>query len=250
MLDQKYEQFNTPEFIHSDPISVPHSFSRKEDIEIAAFFSALIAWGRRDLIVRNARKLMQLMDDAPYEFVMQADEEALSRLQFFVHRTFNGVDCRALVLSLRRVYQQAGGLEAVFCQALSPADANVFPAIVAAREALVSHAAFPARTHKHLANPASGSAAKRINMFLRWMVRRDGRSVDFGIWEGIGMHQLVCPLDVHTARVGRKLGLLKRKQNDWKAAVELTESLRAFCAADPVRYDFSLFGLGVMEKFG
>ncbi|MEO1451166.1 MAG: TIGR02757 family protein [Bacteroidota bacterium] len=249
LLDRKYDQFNTGDFIREDPVSIPHQFQQKEDIEISGFLTALIAWGRRNMIIRHARELMERMDQAPFDFVMQADQAELTRVDDFVHRTFNGLDCRALILSLRRVYTEAGGLEDIFTSGLRPGDTDVMHAIIHAREALLAGPNFPQRTHKHVANPAKGSSAKRINMFLRWMVRNDGRGVDFGIWEGIRADQLICPLDVHTGNVGRKLGLLTRKQNDWKAALALTESLRVFCPEDPVRYDYSLFGLGIYEGF-
>lgn len=249
LLNEKYEEFNRPEFIENDPISIPHEYSRKEDIEISAFLSATIAWGRRSMIIRNARRLMELMDHAPLDFVMGANEEELLPLSSFVHRTFQGEDCRAFILGIREVYQHHGGLESIFTNAISRKDENVFSAIVSARNLLSQRPDFPSRTHKHLANPAKGSSAKRINMFLRWMVRDDRRGVDFGLWKGIEKRQLICPLDVHTGNVGRKLGLLERKQNDWKAAAELTNNLASFCAEDPVKYDFSLFGLGVIDGF-
>ena len=249
LLDLKHDQFNRPTFIAEDPVSIPHQFDRKEDIEISAFLTALIAWGRRASIIKNARHLVELMDHSPYDFVMHADEIELNAVNSFVHRTFNGTDCRALIGSLKYVYEQHGGLEQIFCKGIKPGDSDVYNGIVHARNMLISPNDFPLRTHKHLANPAKGSSAKRINMFLRWMVRKDKHGVDFGIWESIRPDQLICPLDVHTATVGRKLGLLKRKQNDWKAATELTANLRLFCPEDPVRYDFSLFGLGIYEGF-
>jgi uncharacterized protein (TIGR02757 family) len=249
LLDLKYQQYNTPDFIAEDPIRIPHQFSRKEDIEVAGFLSALIAWGQRKTILHNGQALMERMDLAPIDFVRQATESDLDRLAGFVHRTFNSVDARALVLALREVYAKHGGLEAIFSVAMQAESPDVGPGIVHARSVITGVADFPARTHKHLANPAAGSSAKRINMYLRWMVRQDDRGVDFGLWKGISPHQLICPLDVHTGKVARKLGLLQRKQNDWKAALELTQGLRAFCPEDPVRYDFSLFGLGVYDKF-
>jgi len=245
LLEQAHDTYNHPDFIADDPISIPHGFSQKEDIEIAAFLSALIAWGRRDLIIRSANRMMDLLDRAPYDFVMGASEDELDRVGEFVHRTFNGLDFRAMLLSLRYVYRDHGGLEQIFSTAINPADENVYQGIVHARSVITSFEHFPARTHKHVANPAKGSSAKRINMFLRWMVRDDHRGVDFGLWKSISPAQLLCPLDVHTGNVARKLGLLSRKQNDWKAVLELGEKLSAFCPEDPVKYDFSLFGLGV-----
>ena len=247
LLDQAYERYNTPDFIKDDPISIPHSFSQKEDIEIAGFFSALIAWGRRDLIIRSANRLMDLMDRQPWRYVMEADEAELERLDSFVHRTFKGIDARALVLSLREVYAEHGGLEQIFSKNIQAHDPNVMQGLIHARQVLTAHPEFPDRTHKHLANPAKGSSAKRLNMYLRWMVRKDSRGVDFGLWESISPAQLLCPLDVHTGNIARKLGLLKRKQNDWKAVMELNLQLATFCPEDPVKYDFSLFGLGVYD---
>ena len=249
LLETKHDQFNRPSFIEEDPIAIPHQFTRKEDIEIAGFLTALIAWGRRASILQNARRLVEYMDWAPYDFVRGCTEEDLEKLAGFVHRTFNELDAKALMLSLKEVYQHHGGLETIFSEQICERDESVYAGILSAREKLLNYAHVPVRTHKHVANPAKGSAAKRINMFLRWMVRKDRRGVDFGVWDKIDMGQLVCPLDVHTGNVGRKLGLLSRKQNDWKAAIELTQNLRNFCPEDPVKYDFSLFGLGVYEKF-
>ncbi|WNJ20165.1 TIGR02757 family protein [Pontibacter sp. G13] len=247
LLDEKYAEYNQPTFIEEDPIRIPHQFDRKEDIEISGFLSALIAWGRRSMIIQNAERLMERMDWAPHQFVMHANEDELGRLSGFVHRTFNEVDARGLVLSLRSVYEQHGGLNQIFAAGISPDDEDVYHGIIHAREILLSHPKLQGRTHKHVANPAKGSSAKRINMYLRWMVRPNSAGVDFGIWEGISPSQLICPLDVHTGNVARALGLLTRKQNDWKAASELTQNLRAFHPEDPVRYDFSLFALGVYE---
>lgn len=249
LLDLKYDQFNKPGFIEDDPVSIPHSFTRKEDIEISAFLSAVIAWGRRVMIIKNANRLIEMMDMAPHDFVLNASEHDLEPLTAFVHRTFNGEDCLALIKALKRVYQDFGGLETIFSSAIKPSDDTVYGGIEHARSVLLATEGFPSRTHKHVASPARGSAAKRINMFLRWMVRNDGRGVDFGIWKNIASRQLICPLDVHTGNVARKLGLLERKQNDWKAALELTTNLRKFSPEDPVKYDFSLFGLGVFEAF-
>ncbi|MEL6193699.1 MAG: TIGR02757 family protein [Bacteroidota bacterium] len=249
LLDLKYDQFNKPGFIEDDPVSIPHMFRKKEDIEISAFLSAVIAWGRRVMIIKNANRLVEMMDMAPHDFILNASEHDMEPLTSFVHRTFNGEDCLALIQALRRVYQDFGGLENIFSSAIKPSDDTVYEGIEHARSVLLATEGFPARTYKHVASPARGSAAKRINMFLRWMVRNDGRGVDFGIWKNIASSQLICPLDVHTGNVARKLGLLERKQNDWKAALELTTNLRKFSAEDPVKYDFSLFGLGVFEAF-
>ena len=239
--------FNRPDFISGDPVAIPHRYSRKEDIEIAGFFAATIAWGRREMIVRSAHKMMDLMGDAPFNFVMEATENDLARLEGFVYRTFNSQDFRTLILGLRRIYEELGGLEQLM--QLDASDTDTSKGIVALRNAMMRLPEFTDRSKKHLANPASGSSAKRLNMFLRWMVRKDGGGVDFGIWENMLPAQLICPLDVHTGNVGRKLGLLTRSQNDWKAAIELTANLRKMDPVDPVKYDFSLFGLGIFEKF-
>lgn len=241
-LEEKYNFYNQPEFIEDDPISVPHQFSNKEDIELAGFFSAIIAWGVRTTIINNANKLMQMMDFAPHDFVINHSENELKRFEKFVHRTFNGIDCIYFIQSLRNIYQNHEGLETVF----SGADA---------RESILNfrivffELPFPKRTSKHIANPDKNSAAKRINMFLRWMVRNDNRGVDFGIWKNQDTAKLVCPLDVHSGNVARKLGLITVPSDNWKAAIELTNRLREFDPADPVKYDFALFGLGINEKF-
>ncbi len=247
LLDEKLLAFNRPDFIANDPVAIPHRYTRKEDIEIAGLFAAIIAWGRREMIVRSAHKMMDLMEDDPYNFVMHASETDLDRLEGFVYRTFNSIDFRTLVLGLRRIYKELGGLEHVM--QLAENDTDTLNGIVALRTAMMDLPNFTDRSKKHLANPKTGSSAKRLNMYLRWMVRKDGGGVDFGIWNNMKSSQLVCPLDVHTGNVGRKLGLIHRKQNDWKAALELTESLRKMDPDDPVKYDYSLFGLGIFEGF-
>lgn len=249
LLELKFEQYNTPQFIHEDPIIIPHQFKRKEDIEISGFLIALIAWGRRSMIIKNGNILMERMDHQPWAFIMDSSANEQNKLGDFVHRTFNGIDAVGLIRSLRDIYLSEGGLEGIFSNGVKETDENTYYAIIHARKKIIENSQFPLRTHKHVANPAKNSSAKRINMFLRWMVRKDNRGVDFGIWNKIKPAQLICPLDVHTANVSRKLGLLARKQNDWKAAVELTQSLKAFHAEDPVRYDFSLFGLGIYDRF-
>lgn len=242
-LDEKVDLYNRSTFIESDPISIPHSFSKKEDIEISAFITALIAWGQRKSIIKNGFYFMQLMQNDPFLFVKDASEKELNSLSKFVHRTFNGIDARELILALREIYQEENGFEKLFSIGENQMERIEF---------IHMHFDFlfeNERTIKHISSPAKGSAAKRINMFLRWMVRQDNRKVDFGIWNSIPMSQLICPLDVHSGNVGRKLGLLNRTQNDWQAAEELTASLRSMDANDPVKYDFALFGLGVFEHF-
>ncbi len=246
-LDQKANIYNRPDFIESDPISIPHRYSRKEDIEISGFLSAIISWGNRTTILNNARRLMMLMDDQPYLFIRDAGERDLAMFRNFVHRTFNESDLLFFIDSLRNIYHTLGDLESAFADGLKGGEKDVFNAIMHFRSVFLSVMHLP-RSEKHLANPSKGSTAKRINMFLRWMVREDNNGVDFGIWQRILPSQLCCPLDVHSGRVARELGLLTREQNDWKAVVELTENLRAFDPNDPVRYDFALFGSGVNNK--
>ncbi len=246
-LDIKYNQYCRPEFIQHDPISVPKNFDCKEDIEISAFITALISWGRRPSIIAKSNQLMQLLDNQPFEFISQATPNELKQLEVFVYRTFNSSDLLFFIHALRGIYLEQGGLEFVAQQAWNTYG-EMKMVVIKIRETLLSYPHL-ARSEKHLANPGAGSAAKRINMFLRWMIRRNTEGVDFGIWKNIPTSELLCPLDVHSARVARRLGLLQRTQNDWKAVVELTNNLKSFDAEDPVKYDFALFGLGVYEKF-
>ncbi len=243
-LEEKYLQYNTPDFILSDPIQIPHRFTRKEDIEISAFLTAAIAWGNRKMIIRNADNIMRIMDNQPYDFLMNAGDEELESLPHFVHRTLNRIDLIFFLKSLRNIYKNHGGLESVFSE--YPDD--IQQALIYFRELFFS-IPFPERTGKHISNVAKNSSAKRLNMFLMWMVRQDKSGVHFGIWKKIKPKYLYLPLDVHTGNVGRKLGLLTRNQNDWKSVSEITGRLRKFDANDPVKYDFALFGLGVFEKF-
>jgi uncharacterized protein (TIGR02757 family) len=247
LLEQKLLEFNSLAFIEADPVSIPHRYTAKEDIEIAGLLAATISWGRRDLIVRAAGKMMALMGDAPHAFVMEASAMELKSLDAMVYRTFQGPDMQSMVLGLRRIYQEEGGLEHVM--RLDDAATDTSAGIGRYRNAMLATPSFTARTAKHIADPSAGSSAKRLNMYLRWMVRQDGAGVDFGIWNSLKASQLICPLDVHTGNVGRKLGLLTRKQDDWRAALELTDALRKFDPRDPVKYDFSLFGLGIFEGF-
>ena len=245
-LEEKHDQYNRRGFIESDPISIPHQFSKKEDIEIAAFLTATIAWGNRKMIIKNANRLMKLMDRAPFDFIQNFTDDDLKPFETFVHRTFNGTDCIYFLKLLQNIYKNHGGLEGAFSFPLE--SINIKESIISFHK-LFFELEHQDRTRKHLANPEKNSAAKRINMFLRWMVRDDKRGVDFGIWKNIPTKNLLCPLDVHSGNVARKLGLLTRKANDWKAVEELTGNLRKFDVADPVKYDFALFGLGVFEKF-
>lgn len=245
-LDEKVLLYNKPEFIESDPIQIPHLFTAKEDIEIAGFLAATIAWGNRKMIISNGHKMMQLMGNSPYDFVLNHREEHLEPLHAFVHRTFNGSDFTCFIRSLKNLYINHGGMEAVFANNVSYG--SLQESIHHFRKVFFENS-LQQRTLKHVSDPLSGSAAKRINMFLRWMVRNDNAGVDFGIWTSISPSLLSCPLDVHSGNVARKLGLLSRKQNDAKALQELDSALRAMDSTDPVKYDFALFGLGVFEKF-
>jgi uncharacterized protein (TIGR02757 family) len=246
LLEQKADFYNRPEFIETDPVSIPHRFSKKEDIEISGFFAATIAWGNRKMIIRNANRLMEIMDNAPYDFVVNHNENELKKFDGFVHRTFNSTDAVTFVTSLKNIYLNRGGLEKVIAGGYQKTG-GIFDALTEFFDVFFSVEHLP-RTQKHISNPAKGSAAKRMNMFLRWMVRSDGRGVDFGLWKSIPAKALMMPLDVHTARLGRKFGLLKRASNDRKAVEELTASLRRFDPEDPVKYDFALFGMGVFEN--
>ena len=247
-LEEKVSQYNRPGFIQDDPIFVPHRFAEKADREIAGFLSATLAWGRRKSIVNNGMRLMRLMDNSPSDFVRRFSEKDLQRFNGFVHRTFCATDLSFFLYSLKNIYQNYGGLEAVFHEGASRGS-GLKDGICYFREVFfcLPH---PARTLKHVSNPAAGSAAKRLNMFLRWMIRKDEGGVDFGIWDAFEPRDLYCPLDVHSGRVARRLGLLCRKQNDWKAVEELTASLKQLDADDPVRYDFALFGMGVFDPLG
>jgi uncharacterized protein (TIGR02757 family) len=245
-LDEKTWQYNRPEFIESDPVQIPHLFQNKEDQEISGFLSATIAWGNRTMILKNAHKMMQLMGNAPYDFVMSHTPEQLDVLQTFVHRTFNGHDFKTFVTGLKHIYTHHGGMEAVFSKPIN--QKSIQPNIAHFKE-LFFEIEHQTRTEKHISNPMEGSAAKRINLFLRWMVRNDKAGVDLGKWTKISPSILSCPLDVHSGNVARKLGLLDRKQNDAKAVNELDTNLRFLDPIDPVKYDFALFGLGVFEGF-
>ncbi len=245
-LDSKFLQYNNFNFIESDPISIPHKFSLKEDIEIAAFLSATIAWGNRKSIIKNANKMMDYLGNSPYDFVLNHSDAHLEPLYNFVHRTFNGLDFASFIKSLKYIYTNHGGLEAMFS---TPNKTGSLQQHISDFKSVFFTIEHLSRTEKHVSDPLKGSAAKRINMFLRWMVRKDNAGVDFGIWKDISPSLLSCPLDVHSGNVARKLGLLNRKQNDAKAVLELDTSLRKLDKNDPVKYDFALFGLGVFEKF-
>ena len=245
-LNEKALQYNHPGFIREDPIQIPHLFEEKEDIEIAGFLTATISWGKRASILSSAHKMMELLGSSPYDFVMNHRMEHLDRLAGFVHRTFNAIDLAYFIGALKHLYLHHAGLEGVFRKYQT--DSSLQPAIHQLKR-IFFQGPHPSRTTKHLPDPFRGSAAKRINMYLRWMVRTDSSGVDFGLWKHVDPSKLSCPLDVHTGSVARKLGLLKRSQNDARAVLELDDRLRAFDPGDPVKYDFALFGLGIYEKF-
>jgi uncharacterized protein (TIGR02757 family) len=245
-LDTKVIEYNKPEFIESDPIQIPHHFTLKEDVEISAFLTATIAWGNRKMIVKNAKRMMNFTGNSPFDFIIEHDDDQLDKLNDFVHRTFNGTDLIFFVKALKNIYQNHNGLESLFSKYANP---DSLQTSIHHFKNIFFEIDHPSRTKKHVSDPLNGSAAKRINMFLRWMVRNDNTGVDFGIWKSLSTSQLSCPLDVHSGNVARKLGLLKRKQNDAKALFELDTNLRKMDANDPVKYDFALFGLGVFEKF-
>ncbi len=245
-LDVKVQQYNNLNFIESDPIQVPHLFHKKEDIEIAGFLTATIAWGNRKSIINNAKHMMSLLDNSPYDFVMNHHETDLEKLQQFVHRTFNGHDFIQFIVSLQHIYKIHNGLESVFSKY---AENQSLQTSISKFKTIFFEIEHLQRTQKHISDPLKNSAAKRLNMYLRWMVRNDKTGVDFGIWKSLSPSQLSCPLDVHSGNVARKLDLLSRKQNDAKALLELDTALRQLDAKDPVKYDFALFGLGVFEGF-
>jgi len=245
-LNEKVIQYNKPKFIESDPIQIPHKFSTKEDIEISGFLAATIAWGKRQMIIKNSNRMIEIMDNSPFDFVMNHSEKDLDNIENFVHRTFNIIDFKFFIKSLKNIYINHNGLENVFANNVE--DENMKNSIHQFKKVFfgIEH---PLRTTKHVSDPMKGSAAKRINMYLRWMVRQDNTGVDFGIWKSISPSVLSCPLDVHSGNVSRKLGLLTRKQNDWKALSELDVNLRKLDPKDPSKYDFALFGLGIFEGF-
>lgn len=242
-LETKYNKFANPNFIESDPIQIPHSFSSKEDIEISGFIASTIAWGQRVSIIKNSRNFMNLMDNSPYDFTINHSASDLKRFSKAVHRTFNGEDLVFFIKSLKNIYINHNGLESVLGS--SP---DVYSNLASFYKIFFEIEHLP-RTRRHVANVESGSAAKRLNMYLRWMVRDDKRGVDFGLWKNVPTTSLFIPLDLHSGRIARLLGLLNRNQNDWKAVAELTAELRKFDSADPVKYDFALFGAGVNEDF-
>ncbi len=245
-LDTKVEQYNVPDFIPHDPIQIPHLFTNKKDIELAGFIVATISWGNRKSIINNSHKLMDIMDQSPSDFILNHEESDLDRLDGFVHRTFNSEDCKTFMRSLKNIEIHHGGLESAFAKAYQETG-NLQHAISRFKQIFFEVRHLP-RTQKHVSDPLKNSSAKRINMFLRWMVRNDNAGVDFGIWDNIPMSALSLPLDVHTGNIARKLNMLKRKQNDGKAVAELDQILRKLDPDDPVKYDYALFGLGAFKE--
>lgn len=245
LLDFKVKSYNAHDFIETDPIQIPHGFTQKEDIEISSLLVSTIAWGNRTSIINNGMKMMKIMDQQPYNFIINYTENKIQDIEF-VHRTFNKVDLDFFFRALQNIYKNHGGLESAF--ALHPNYSGTMGRIINFRDLMLS-TPHEKRSEKHISNPAKKSAAKRLNMFLRWMVRNDNQGVDFGIWNSIPSADLMLPLDVHTGNVARKLGLLKRKQNDWTALEELMKNLRSFDKKDPVKYDYALFGLGAFDNF-
>jgi len=245
-LDEKVELYNRPSFIEHDPISIPHLYTKKEDIEISGFLAATIAWGNRKMILRSSVRMMEILEDSPYEFIVNSSDCELDQAVRFVHRTFNLVDLAYFLQALRHIYRNKGGLEKIF-ETYKTSD-SLQPAIHELHR-IFFELPHERRTERHVSDPFKGSAAKKLNMYLRWMIRNDNRGVDFGIWKTIPPSILSCPLDIHSGNVARKLGVLKRKQNDSKAVIELDTYLRSLDKLDPVKYDFALFGLGVNENF-
>ena len=245
-LDEKVKQYNNKKFIELDPIQIPHLFKKKEDIEISGFLTSTISWGNRKSIINNSKKMMDLLDNDPYNFVLNHKQKDLKLLSKYVHRTVNGSDLIQFIISLKNIYKKYNGMESIFAKNIK--DDSIHNSIHFFKKKFFE-VLYSERTKKHVSDPYKGSASKRINMFLRWMVRDDNNGVDFGLWKSIDKCFLSCPLDVHSGNIARKLGMLKRMQNDHKAVVELDTFLRDLDKNDPVKYDFALFGIGVFEKF-
>ena len=244
-LNTKVDLYNQPSFIFNDPICIPHLFSKKQDIEIAGFFAATFAWGNRTTIIQKSKELMQLMDMNPHNFCIESNPAKLKTLLHFKHRTFNTTDLLYFIEFFKYHYSKYESLETAFTMhGITPEEM-----LTGFHHYFFSLDEVPNRTKKHIATPERNSSCKRLNMFLRWMVRQDDKGVDFGIWKNISPANLICPIDLHVSRVAKKLNILHRKQTDWQAAVELTGYLRTLDKTDPVKYDFALFSLGVMEKF-
>lgn len=248
LLDSKAALYNNKQFIETDPICIPHMFTKKADIEITGLFAAVFAWGQRPTIINKCKELIRRMDNAPHDFIINHTDKHLQQLIGFKHRTFNDTDLLYFVSFLKHWYSTHKTLETAFSKGLNKQDENIEHALNYFRRTFFSMEHVPQRTQKHVSSPKQNSACKRINMYLRWMIRHDRNGVDFGIWKNIKPAQLVCPIDVHVQRVALKLGLLQSTKSNWQAAIELTNNLKKFSPTDPVKYDFALFGLGVFEK--
>jgi uncharacterized protein (TIGR02757 family) len=248
-LNNRVDFYNNPSFITNDPICIPHQFSKKQDIEIAGFFAAIFSWGNRTTIINKSWELMQLMDKAPYQFILQHQKKDLKKLEGFKHRTFNATDLLYCIEFFKFHYSKNSSLESAFTLGMQKKDLTIENGLKGFYNYFFSLPYIPERTKKHIASPEKKSTCKRLNMYLRWMVRSDKKGVDFGVWKNISPGQLVIPIDVHVARVAKRLNLLRHNKMDWQAALELTAYLRTLDAADPVKYDFALFGTGVMEKY-
>lgn len=248
-LEKKVKEYNRPSFIENDPICVPHSFTKKQDIEIAGFFASIFAWGNRTTIINKTKELMQLMDNSPHSFCLNHTDHDLKKLLHFKHRTFNPTDLLYFVSFFKMHYSQQESLETAFSQWMKKTDVNTENALNGFYDYFFSLEDVPHRTLKHIASPNKNSTCKRLSMYLRWMVRNDGKGVDFGLWKKISPAQLIVPLDVHVARVARHFNLISRKPTDWLTAVELTEEMKTIDPKDPCKFDFALFALGVLERF-
>jgi len=248
-LEKKVKEYNRPSFIENDPICVPHSFTKKQDIEIAGFFAAIFAWGNRTTIINKTKELMQLMDNSPHSFCLNHTDDELKKLLHFKHRTFNPTDLLYFVSFFKMHYSRQESLETAFSQWMKKTDANTENALNGFYDYFFSLEDVPHRTLKHIASPDKNSTCKRLSMYLRWMVRNDDKGVDFGLWKNISPSQLIVPLDVHVARVARHFNLISRKPTDWLTAVELTEEMKSIDPKDPCKFDFALFALGVLERF-
>lgn len=245
ILEENYSLYSRVEFIENDPIQIPHMFSKKEDIEISGLFAAIFSWGLRKTILNKSKELLELMDNAPHDFILNHSEKDLIRFEKFKHRTFNYTDLLYFISFLKEVYQKNSSLEEVF---FKDENNTVEEALIYFRKIFVSGDYLPSRTGKHISSPSKNSSCKRLNMYLRWMVRKDDKGIDFGLWTKINPSKLICPIDIHVLNIGRQLGLIDTIKSDWRTAVEITERLRTYDADDPVKYDFALFGLGVSNR--
>ncbi|MCO5232433.1 MAG: TIGR02757 family protein [Chitinophagales bacterium] len=247
-LEFYYQRVHHPTFIENDPISIPHLFSKKQDIEIMGLIAAILAWGQRKTIINSCNKIVNWMDGSPHDFILNHQEKDLARFESFVHRTFNGTDMLSFIAFFKQYYQKHESLETAFSRHLFPTDENIGPALIGFHNYFMALATTAPRTKKHISSPIGKSTCKRLNMFLRWMVRKDDKGIDFGIWTQISSSQLLCPLDVHVEKNARQLRLIQRKQTDWQTVLELTQQLKKFDSIDPVRFDFALFGMGILAK--